>query len=333
MRDKRFIIVIAFAVIFGLVAAILAGRYLSNVEGRSNRIVVAKVDIPLSTMITAEQLTLQQLPREATPEGTFTDPQKLIGRVSVNNIGAREPLTELKLAPAGSDAGLTGVIAEGFRAITVKVDDVVGLAGLVQPGSWVDIVAVVSPQEQSSDQGPTSKIVLQHIRVLATNQDIEQDTEQEQKARKGSKLAAIKAVTVQVLPEQAEKLALAQAEGKLQLVMRNSVDKDDVQTPGANKRSLLTGERVVAVPEPAAAESTAKSAPVKTVAAAAPPKHKAAKAARVRRYEPPPPILLPSNGPNAKNHNLPKAETPKPAPARNSVEVFDSGKRRTIELP
>lgn len=332
MRDKRFIIVIAFAVGFGLVAAILAGRYLSNVEGRSNKIVVAKVDIPLSTMITAEQLTLQQLPREATPEGAFTSPEKLVGRVSVNNIGAREPLTELKLAPAGSEAGLTGVIAEGFRAITVKVDDVVGLAGLVKPGSWVDIVAVVSPQERSSDQGPTSKIVLQHIRVLATNQDIEQDNEKEQKEKSSSKLSAIKAVTVQVLPEQAEKLALAQAEGKLQLVMRNSVDKDDVQTTGANKHSLLTGERVVPIPEPVAAQPAAKPVSDKFAAVAAAPKPKAARPARARRYEPPP-IFLPASGASGKETNLPKTEKPRPAPARNSVEVFESGKRRTIEFP
>jgi pilus assembly protein CpaB len=327
MRDKRFIIVIAFALVFGLVAAILVGRYLSNVEGRSNQVVVAKVNIPISSMINAEQLTLQQLPLEATPAGTFTDLTMLIGRVSIANIGAREPLTDLKLAPTGSEAGLTGVIAEGFRAITVKVDDVVGIAGLVQPGSWVDLVAVISPQDRTSDQGPTSKIVLQHIRVLATNQDIDPGSEEEQKAKKGTKLALIKAVTLQVLPEQAEKLALAQAEGKLQLVMRNSVDKDDVQTPGANKRSLLTGERVVAIPAPVAAQSAAKFAP-----AASAPKSRPAKAARKRSYEPPP-FPMPSNGPAGKESSPQKAEKPRPVPGRHSVEVFESGKRRTIEFP
>src|SRR3569832_1127229 len=101
MRVFRLIIVIACAVLFGLVAANLAGRYMSNQDGRSNKIVVAKVYILLSTMITADQLTVQQLPRDATPEGTFTAPEKLVGRVSLTNIGAREPMTELKLAPAG----------------------------------------------------------------------------------------------------------------------------------------------------------------------------------------------------------------------------------------
>lgn len=323
MRDKRFLIVIAFALVFGLVAAILTGRYLSNVEGRSNQVAVAKVDIPLGTMITAEQLTLQPLPREATPEGAFTDLGKLVGRVSITNVGAREPLTDSKLAPAGSEAGLTSVIAEGFRAITVKVDDVVGIAGLVQPGSWVDVVAVVDQQERTaSGQGPTSKIVLQHIKVLATNQDIDQDSEQEQKAKKESKLALIKAVTLQVLPEQAEKLALAQAEGKLQLVMRNSVDKEDVQTPGATKSSLLTGENVVAIPEPQAVQSTTTSATAK-----APPKPKAARSARARSYE------LPPIHANGKENSLSKGEKPNPTPARNSIEVFENGKRRKVDLP
>jgi pilus assembly protein CpaB len=322
MRDKRVIIVIACAALFGLVAAILAGRYLSNVEGRSNKIVVAKVNIQLSTMITAEQLTVQQLPREATPEGAFTAPEKLIGRVTLANIGAREPLTDLKLAPEGSEAGLTAVIAEGFRAITVKVDEVVGVAGLLQPGAWVDVVAVVNPQDQSSGQGPTSKIVLQHIKVLATDQNIE-------KQKKDSGILSIKAVTLQVAPEQAEKLALAQAEGKLQLVMRNSVDKDDVQTAGVNKHSLLTGDRVVAVPALEAGKSTAADAAKTLARKAAPPRRRAI-----------PPLTLPSMSSMPSMYEKPpqagrteKTEKPKPAPVRNAVEVFDSGKRRTIELP
>lgn len=322
MRDKRLIIVIVCAVAFGLVAAILVGRYLSNVEGRSNKIVVAKVSIPLSTMITAEQLSVQQLPREATPEGVFTDPAKLIGRVTLANIGAREPLTELRLAPAGSEAGLTAMIAEGFRAITVKVDDVVGIAGLLQPGAWVDVVAVVTPQEQSSEQGPTSKIVLQHIKVLATDRNIETQ-------KKEDGILSTKAVTLQVAPDQVEKLALAQAEGKLQLVMRNSVDKDDVQTAGINKRSLLSGDQVTLLPEPATTNSSASVTSQTTIPVAR-------KASPPRRRLPPPLFISPEYGKYEKPPTTDKTGTsgkPKPVPVRNAVEVFDSGKRRTIEVP
>jgi len=312
MRDKRFIIVLICAVIFGLVAALMVGRYLTNVEGRSNSIVIARVDIPLSTRITAEQLTVQQIPRDATPAGTFTYVEKLLGRVTVTNIGAREPLTELKLAPQGAEAGLTAVISEGFRAITVKVDDVVGVAGFVEPGAWVDVVAVVNPIDSTSGQGPTSKIVLQHIKVLASDQNI--DTE-----KKDYKILSAKAVTLQVLPEQGEKLALAAAEGKLQFVLRNSVDKEDVRTSGANKHSLLNGERVVLPPEPE---------PAKPISA--PPKATVRKSAPRRKS--PPPLYL--NGFEPKPAKAEKTETPpRPAPARNAVEVFNGAKRQKIELP
>ncbi|MFN0086081.1 MAG: Flp pilus assembly protein CpaB [Blastocatellia bacterium] len=313
MRDKRFIIVIICAALFGLVAAVLVGRFLTNVEGRSNHIVIAKVDIPLSTRITPEQLTIMQLPRDATPAGTFTSLEKAVGRVTVTRIGAREPLTEMKVAPEGIEPGLTAVISEGFRAITVKVDEVVGIAGLIEPGAWVDVVAVVEPADRASERGPTSKIVLQHIKVLATDQNIG-------KEKKENALMRMKAVTLEVLPNQAEKLALAAAEGKLQLVMRNSVDKEDVQTLGVNKNSLLSGEHIVL---PALAETPKAQgvAAASSIPRAAP---------RRRRL---PPLNLMSFESIRPKIEKPEAPKPAPLPARMSVEVFDGAKRHKVELP
>lgn len=314
MQDKRLITVIAFALVFGLLAALLAGRFLSNVEGRSSKVVVAKENIPLSAVITADQLTLQPLPREATPEGVFYTFDKLVGRVSIAKIGAREPLTEPKLAPEGSEAGLTAMIAEGFRAITVKVDEVVGVAGLLPPGAWVDVVAVVNPQGLSFEQGPTSKIVLQRIKVLATDQTIEGEN-------KESKSVSVKAVTLQVRPEQAEKLALAAAEGKLQLVMRNSVDKDDVHTEGINKQNLIMSDSSIPATD---AESQNNKSPrlmtsmTRTKASSRRPLTPTILSPLM--YEKPP-----------RSGNSEKDEKSKPA--RNAVEVFDGGKRRLIELP
>ncbi|MDX2034509.1 MAG: Flp pilus assembly protein CpaB [Blastocatellia bacterium] len=316
MRDKRFIIVIICAAVFGLVAAVLVGRYLTNVEGRSNHIVIARVDIPLSTRITIEQLAVQQLPRDATPAGTFASIEDAVGRVTVTKIGAREPLTEMKLAPEGTEPGLTAVISEGFRAITVKVDDVVGVSGFVEPGAWVDVVAVVSPVERSSEHGPTSKIVLQHIKVLATDKNIG-------KEKKENTIVSVKAVTLEVLPGQAEKLALAAAEGKLQLVMRNSVDKEDVQTTGVNKTSLLLGEHVVLPPPSETPESQAAS-----------PAPALYKAAQPRRRRPPPLNLMPFESKRPPGPRIEKTEAPpRPAPARISVEIFDGAKRHKVELP
>lgn len=243
MFDKRVIAVITCAVVFGLFAALLVSRYLSNVKAQSKAVVAAAVPIPMSSQITAEQLMLVHLPPEATPDGAYTSIEKLVGRVSVVSIGPREPLTELKLAPEGSAAGLAAVITEGTRAMTVKVDDVVGVAGFVLPGAWVDVVAVVDPQVQGTSQGPTSKIVLQHIKVLASDRNVErQDT--------GETTLIVKAVTLEVLPDQAEKLALAATEGKLQLVLRNSVDDDSVQTSGVDKRALLGGTMLASVAHP-----------------------------------------------------------------------------------
>ena len=108
------------------------------------------------------------------------------------------------------------MIPEGYRAMTVKVDDVVGISGFIMPGTLVDVVVTITPDDRSSD--PISKIVLQNIKVLASGQNIDKPKNDREVER------SIRAVTLQVTPEQAEKLALASSEGKLQLVMRNSVD-------------------------------------------------------------------------------------------------------------
>jgi pilus assembly protein CpaB len=217
----------------------------------------------------------------------------------------REPLTQVKLAPQGSEAGLAAMIAEGARAMTVKVDDVVGVAGFVTPGAFVDIVAVVNPSDNGSTEGPTSKIVLQYIKVLASDRNIE-------KRESGEEIVSVKAVTLQVTPEQAEKLALAATEGKLQLVMRNSVDKDDVLTVGVNKRSLLSGEAGVVAAEPGLPMTKVPDP------SPGPPRRRAR-----------------SNNPQVaeiKPYGY-GSENPKPATRRNTIEIFEGGKRRTVEFP
>src|SRR4029453_3367326 len=126
------------------------------------------------------------------------------------------------------------------RAMTVKVDDVVGVSGFIMPGSFVDVVAIILPsgQQGGEAQGPISKIVLQSIKVLASGAKLDSPSDQRQPTE-------VKAVTLMVTPEQAEKLVLAANEGRLQLVMRNYGDQEDTQTKGANKNSLLSGESFV----------------------------------------------------------------------------------------
>lgn len=300
MRNKRLIVALLAAIGFGLIAALSVSRYLSSAQAYTknlNNVVVAKIEIPLGSKILAEQLTVAQFPRNVTPEGAFPAiDDKLIGRVAVTRIAAREPITESRLAPVGSAGGLSSVIPDGYRAMTVKVDDIVGISGFIQPGTLVDVVVVIDPpSKDGSSREKVSKIVLQNIKVLANGQNID-------KPKNDREAEHVKAVTLQVTPEQAEKLALASTEGQLQLVMRNSVDQNDELTPGANKASLLSGERALQVPEPGLGSKEAKPAPV-------------------RRSRPRPAIATL------------KIENPPIAPPRPSVEVIEGAKKRNVDFP
>ena len=304
MRNKRLLFVLASAVVFGLVAAFSVSRYLSDAQANTrnmNNVVVAKVDIPLGTKIEAEQLSTVQFPSNAIPEGTFDNANKLIGRVSVVNVAAREPVTDFKLAPEGSAGGLSAVIPEGYRAMTVKVDDVIGVAGFLQPGTMVDVLTVIEPNGNSSGN-PVSKIVLQNVKVLASGQNLDKPKDQRESD-------TVKVVTLQVTPEQAEKLALASSEGKLRLMLRNMVDQDDEQTPGADKKSLLSGERAVPAPEPGSlkSEQPAQAQPVR-------------RAPRVQA-----PVRVSQAAPVA-------APAPAPPP-RPAVEMIQGTKKSTVEFP
>lgn len=300
MRNKRFFLVLVGALIFGVLAAVSVSRYLSSAQAYTknlNKIAVAKVPIPIGSKIIPEQIMVVQFPKESTPDGVFESPEKLAGRVAVMNIAAREPITESRLAPEGTAAGLSAIIPEGYRAMTVKVDDAAGISGFIMPGAFVDVVVVIDPREGSGMQDPISKIVLQNIKVLANGQNIDKPKDERE-------ANSVKAVTLQVTPEQAEKLALASSEGKLQLVMRSQIDQGDEQTPGVNKRGLLSGEKATQVPEPGSLKSEqpkSDSKPVRRVSAAPKPVQTAAPA-------------------------------PQPTP-RTQVEMIEGAKKRNVEFP
>jgi pilus assembly protein CpaB len=299
MRNKRFLVVLVGALIFGVLAAVTVSKYLSKAQAYSRNltnVAVAKVDIPLGSKIVAEQITVVQFPKESTPDGAYDSVEKLAGRVAVINIAAREPITEARLAPEGTSAGLSAVIPEGYRAMTVKVDDAAGISGFIQPGTMVDVVVTIDPAEGAARQDPVSKIVLQNIKVLANGQNIDKP-ENEREAN------SVKAVTLQVTPEQAEKLALASAEGKLQLVMRNQIDQGDEQTPGVNKRNLLSGDVASPAPEPGSLKSEqprSESKPVRRSTRAHTPAQ--------------------------------TAPAPQPTP-RTQVEMIEGAKKRAVEFP
>ena len=309
MRNKRLLFVLGSAVVFGLLAAVSVSRYLSDAQASArnmNNVVVAKVDIPLGTKIEAEQLQTVQFPANAIPEGTFAEAPKLVGRVAVVGIAAREPVTDFKLAPEGSQGGISAVIPAGYRAMTVKVDDVIGVAGFLQPGTMVDVLTVIDPPGNNISSNPISKIVLQNVKVLASGQNLDKPKDERE-------ADTVKAVTLQVTPEQAEKLALASTEGKLRLMLRNVIDQDDEQTKGADKQSLLGGERATTPPPPGSlkSEQTAQPAPQQPVRRAPRPQP------RVSQAEP-------------------AADAPKPQPPpppRPSVEMIQGTKKSNVEFP
>ncbi|MGH9930321.1 MAG: Flp pilus assembly protein CpaB [Pyrinomonadaceae bacterium] len=301
MRNKRLIFALAGAVLCGVLGVMLVTRYLSSVQAYTKdlgNVVVAKTEIPLGEKITAEHLMLASIPNGSAPEGAFRKIDEVAGRVAITTIGVRETLTRMKLAPEGVGAGLSAVIPDGYRAMTVKVDDVVGVSGFIMPGSFVDVVAIILPPAQQGvdAQGPISKIVLQSIKVLASGPKIDSPENQREPT-------SVKAVTLQVTPEQAEKLVLAANEGKLQLVMRNYGDQEDTQTKGANKNSLLSGESFVPQPQP---KSELTEQP---------------KAAHVKR-------------PVKRVAAMTREERPvAPSPPRNSVELIEGNKRREVDMP
>jgi pilus assembly protein CpaB len=234
MKNKRALAMMAVAILFGLAAVVFASRWLLSQPGSAaGRIAVAAVDISLGQRLTPEMFKLADWPSHSVPKGAFTDPQKLGGRVLKSNLVMGEPVSEAKLAPAGTLGGLSALITEGKRAITVRVNDVIGVAGFALPGNYVDIIVSMQkdvPPGSSAREQSISKIVLERILVLAVAQEVNRDE---------TKPKVVNAVTLEVTPEQAEKLDLARSVGTLSLALRNQVDPESASTLGATKLTLL----------------------------------------------------------------------------------------------
>ena len=265
MKNKRAVVMMVLAVVLGLAAVALAARWLLNAPAASTgRIVVAGADIDIGQRLAPELLKLADWPADSVPKGAFTDPAKLSGRVVRGSVLAGEPLSESKLAPAGTLGGLSALITEGKRAITVRVNDVIGVAGFALPGNYVDIIVstetVPDPNAAHGRARSISKIVLERILVLAVAQEVNRDE---------TKPKVVNAVTLEVTPEQAEKLDLARSVGTLSLALRNQIDPAAAATEGATKDNLLPAPP--AAPQPRIAAGPARPR-VQPARAPAPPR-------------------------------------------------------------
>lgn len=243
MRNPKAVVMLVLSVVIGLGATIVAAGWISQrANVASTKVVVAAADIQLGSRLNPQMLKTVDWPAGSIPAGAITKADALENRVVKTSILSGEAILEAKLAPVGTKGGLSAVIPEGKRAMTVRVNDVVGVAGFALPGNYVDIVVNTQIEGGGSGRGDRqiSKIVLESILVLAVAQEANRDE---------TKPRVVNAVTLELTPEQAEKLDLARSVGTLSLVLRNQIDKDGVETRGIMKPQLLAGDKLLPEPE------------------------------------------------------------------------------------
>jgi pilus assembly protein CpaB len=237
-----------------LLTLFLYRQVVSRISGRkadadSFQIVVAAERIPFGTLLEARHLRLAPWAEEVPLQGSFATVEQAVGRGVIVSMLANEPVLESKLAPEEAGAGLTTVIPAGMRAVSVKVDEVIGVAGFVLPGTRVDVIVTGSPDARTA--GEISKMVLENVEVLAAGQNVERDAQ--------GTPQDVQVVTLLVAPEDAQKLALASVDARIQLALRNPLDMEYTD-PEAVHRSALYSKPASKQPE------VVQEAPVRRVA-------------------------------------------------------------------
>jgi pilus assembly protein CpaB len=237
------------ALALGLAAATYAASWLQQqASANTFQVIVAERDLTMGTRLQPDMLQTLDWPKAAAIQGPLTSLDQAVGRVIRTPLLRGEPLLQSKLAPMGEKGGLSSVLAPGQRAVTVKVNEIMGVAGFALPGNYVDVM-VNTPDGENQ---PVSKIVIERIQVLAVAQDVSTNE---------SKPRVVNAVTLQVSPQQAEQIDLARSVGTLSLVLRSHSDDLPVQTTGARKLDLLPHAPVVVASSTPAANGSKAVAP------------------------------------------------------------------------
>lgn len=196
-------------------------------------VVVAATDLNWGTKLKKQMLKTVPYMKESLPEGHFSDPAKLEGRVVVTHLKMQEPVLEYRLAPEDvTTGGVSAVIKSGMRAVAVKGDKVIGISGFIQPGNRVDVLVTLKDPRNKEE---TTKLVLSNVQILAAGTEVEENEE--------GKPNPVDVYTLEVDPEQAEKLSLAATKGKLQFALRNMMDTETVLTKGATIPQTLASLR------------------------------------------------------------------------------------------
>jgi pilus assembly protein CpaB len=264
MARMRVFLVLVLAIGAGSVFAFATYNYVKNIPANvvsipTTPVMVAAADLDIGAEITAENVRTINWPKNSLPKFAFSEPKDVIGRGIIMPMIENEPFLPMKLAGKDGGAGLTPAIPPGLRAVSVKVNEVIGVAGYVLPGTHVDVVATVSPTMNQADM--TTKVILTNVEVLAAGTKIERTTDKD-------KPMPVTVVTMLVDPEQAERLTLASTEGKIQLALRNPLDRLTPVTKGIKPAALLGA--TATTPKPVARAGSFSVAAAKPTAVAEP---------------------------------------------------------------
>jgi pilus assembly protein CpaB len=237
MRRKRTLLALALAIVSGLVAGIASIRYLqdrptpllaSESNAETQPVAVAARDLGVGDVLKIDDVRLVDWPVGSVPAGYAGSTAEVIGRSLITDVSVNEPLMATKLADTGL-YGLVPLIPPGMRALSVRVDEVVGVAGFVTPRTRVDVILTMTVP---GGRDPISKVILQNVQTLAAGQEIQQNEEGEP--------MTVTVVTVLVSPEDAEKLSLAASQGKIQMALRHTLDLETVETSGQYASRLFS---------------------------------------------------------------------------------------------
>jgi len=256
-RGVRALVVLLVALLTAGIASFVVYRQIQNIPVREveiagDPVVVAAKALPVGALLAPPDVRIAKWPRSAPVTGAFAKADDVVGRGLLAAVVENEPITTAKLASKEAGAGLAPTIPLGMRAVSVKVNEVVGVAGFVVPGAHVDVLATVGIRDDS-----ITRTVISNLQVLAVGTRIDQQESKEGKADPTT------VVTLLTTPEDAERVALASTDAKLLLALRNPLDVAPTLTAGVRMASLI------GPPSPPPVERTVKGR--KMVVAAAPP--------------------------------------------------------------